>query len=330
MTEESTPEITSAEDTSAVVETSDTVDTSATPEISSNEPETEINKADETEKETEPKLLAGKYKTVDDLEKAYKESEKFVNKAREYEKQLQAYHEAEEQARQQREIAARSQGFNDASEQEFRFDVKNHEFLRYVQAMESSLSGEAYNRAYQALSKYQNTGNPQDLAMAQACFSPAVISEIARDTARYESERSVTYQEEVRNRHFAEVKNTLETFARETDGWLDSKERQDIIGLAVNLTGGNIDLPRVKELVDAVEKSAIERYKNEQKAIAENKAVQNSLQAPEGNGTVINGEKWLTREEYNALTPEQESKQYDKIIRQIELEKSGKLPRMLT
>ena len=71
MTEESTPEITSAEDTSAVVETSDTVDTSATPEISTNEPETEINKADETEKETEPKLLAGKYKTVDDLEKAY-------------------------------------------------------------------------------------------------------------------------------------------------------------------------------------------------------------------------------------------------------------------
>lgn len=331
MSDESTPETKTAEDTSETVDNFDTVASGAAPETTTSEPETGGNSADKIEgKDEEPKLLAGKYKTVDDLEKAYKESEKFVNKAKEYEKQLKAYRDAEEKAREQREIAAKRQGFSDAEEQNFRYDVKNHEFERYVQALETTLTGEAYNRALAALSRYQNSGNPRDLEAAQACFNPAIVAEIARDTAIFEHQRSQLYQQDMSNRRIESIRRNLEDFAVSTQGWLDPKERQDLVGMAVNITGGDIDLVKVKELIDSVEKAAVDRYIAETKAASENKSVQDSLQPPLSGVPALNGDKWLTREEYNALTPEQESRQYEKIVRQIELEKAGKLPRMLT
>ena len=40
--------------------------------------------------------------------------------------------------------------------------------------------------------------------------------------------------------------------------------------------------------------------------------------------------KWLSKEEFYKLTPQQETEQYDLIVEQIKLEKQGLLPRMLT
>lgn len=66
------------------------------------------------------------------------------------------------------------------------------------------------------------------------------------------------------------------------------------------------------------------------KAAAENREMQGSLTAPNNNAPAAKGETWLTREDYNNLSEAEFDKQYDKIARQIELEKAGKLPRMLT
>lgn len=333
MTEETTPEINSQSDTSGVVEQNDTtVDQTATaPETQTqtSEPNANADTADETAK-TEPQLLAGKYKTVDELVKAYKESEKFVTRSSELEKELQKYRQAEEQQKQQKEAEARRRGFNDADELQLNFDVKNHEFLSYVQAMETRLSGDAYNKVQQALTRYQQTGNPQDLQIAQSYFNPSIVSQIARETALYEEQRRGQYSEQLKQRRFGEIKQNLEQFAKETEGWLDPKERQDIVGMAINITGGDVDLKQVKGLIDALETAAIERYKAEQQAIAENKAVQNSLKTPTLEGNIQNGEKWITKEEYYNMSKEEENKLSDKIIRQIKLENEGKLPRMLT
>lgn len=333
MSDESIPATALQEDTSAAVANSDTAAIEAAPEATATEPEGKEDVTADTElkkENTEPRLLAGKYKSVDDLEKAYKESEKFVTKAKEYEKQLTAYREAEEQARERREIEAQRLGFSDADEQNFRFDVKNHEFCRYVQALETTLSGEAYNRALVALTRYQSSGNPRDLEAAQACFNPAVVAEIAKDAALFEQQRAEEYRQSVSTRRLATIRQNLEEFAQKSQDWLTPKERQDLVGMAVNVTGGNIDLDAVKALIEAAENAAIARYKAQTEAEADNKDVQNSLQIPSGGSALSNGEHWLTREEYNALTPEQESKQYEKIVRQIELEKVGKLPKMLT
>lgn len=335
MTEESTPEISTAEDTSQIATNSETVvnqtnDTTTTPEVALSEPETVNNDtADKTETPTNNELLAGKFKTVDDLTKAYKEAEKYVTKSKELEKQLQTYRDIENKAKEEREAVARRQGFNDAEQQQLDFDVKNHEFLAYVDAL-STLTGEAYKKAYEALGKYQNSLNPRDLMTAQAYFSPATVSKISGDTALYHQKRIAEYRKNAEQKRFEAVKQNLEEFAKETEGWLDPKERQDIIGEAIKLTGGNVDLRQLKTLIDSVEKSAVDRYIAEQKAVNENKAVQNSLQTPTGANNVDSGEHWFTKEEYNKLTPEQESKNYDKIVRQIQLENEGKLPRELT
>ena len=78
------------------------------------------------------------------------------------------------------------------------------------------------------------------------------------------------------------------------------------------------------------EKAAVDRYIAESKAAAENREMQGSLTAPNNNAPAAKGETWLTREDYNNLSEAEFDKQYDKIARQIELEKAGKLPRMLT
>ena len=176
MTEETTPENVAAEETSAAVSETGTANVDNAPETNGTEPEAGNKTAANTDTSEPEKLLAGKYKTVDELEKGYKEAQKFVTKAAEYEKKLKAYQAAEETAREQREIAARRQGFNDADERELQFDIKNFEFQNYVQALETTLSGDVYTRAYNALLRYQNTGNPQDLSVARSCFTPDTVA----------------------------------------------------------------------------------------------------------------------------------------------------------
>ena len=330
MTEETTPEATLETDTSAAENTaSDTVDEVTAPEAAEPEPETGEAEAEESGEKSAPQLYAGKYKTVDELEKAYKESEKFVTRAKEYEKQLQAYRDAEEASKAEREAEAKRAGFADDASRQFVFEVKNQEFMQYVRALDA-LDGEAKAKATAALSRYQNTVNPRDLEMAQSFFPPMIIAEIAKNTALFEEECAKIHANERMTRSLAESKARLEAFAKETGDWLNAKERQEIVALAINLTGGRADLSEVKRLIDMAEKAAVDRYIAEKNAAAENREMQGSLTAPNSSAPAAKGEKWLTREDYNNLSEAEFDKQYDKIARQIELEKAGKLPRMLT
>lgn len=331
MTEETTPEETLATDTSAAENAaSDTAAITTAPETTTAEPgniETEADKSGE--EEAPQQLYAGKYKSVDELEKAYKESEKFVSKAKEYEKQLKAYREAEEASKAEREAEAKRAGFSDESSRQLVYEVKNREFMQYVRALDA-LEPEARTKAQAALSRYQYTVSPKDLEAAQSFFPPMVIAAIAKDTALFEEERAKVYENERKTRSLAESKARLEAFARETGDWMNPKERQEILALAINLTGGEADLSEVKRLIDMAEKAAVDRYVAESKAAAENREMQGSLSAPAGGTPPAKGEKWLSREDFNALSDAEFDKQYDKIARQIELEKAGKLTRMLT
>lgn len=201
--------------------------------------------------------------------------------------------------------------------------------MQYVRALEA-LDGEAKAKAAAALSRYQYTVNPKDLETAQSFFPPMVIAEIAKDTALFEEERAKVHESERMTRKLSESKARLEAFAKESGDWLNAKERQEIVALAINLTGGEADLSEVKRLIDMAEKAAVDRYIAESKAAAENREMQGSLTAPNNNAPAAKGETWLTREDYNNLSEAEFDKQYDKIARQIELEKAGKLPRMLT
>lgn len=331
--DESTPLDNVAKDTSAAALNSETANNDAAsvnaPEDPANEPNGTEIKADETEtKPEEPKLYAGKYKSVEELENGYKEAEKYINKANELEKQLKSYTDAEQKAAAERENVAKQAGFDNETQQRLFYDVKNHEFKRYVEAL-STVSGENFAKAQNALLRYQQTGNANDLAAVKSCFLPDVIEAIAKDTAKFEAQKSSEYYQYQENLSWKNKKAALEQFAKDTGDWLNPKERQEIVGLAVNITNGDIDLPTLKNLIDACEKQAVDRYIAEQKAAAENNEAQNSLTPPNA-APSGNGEHWFSNADVAAMSESEFDKNAKKIEEQILLEKSGKLPKMLT
>lgn len=328
--ENSTPSEGMIENDTSSVDTLDTSVASSEPEVNTNEPDTQTDGAENTDTNPSEQLIFGKYKSIEEAEKGYKEAEKSFNRVAELEKQLKAYHDAEEKAREQREIEARNAGYSDANEQEVKYEIANHEFKRYCEAMETTLTGDAYNKAYKYLEAYQQTGNTQYLDAAKEFFSPAVISKIAGDVALYGEKALGDYRAKKMAESQNESKARLEEFAKANADWIGSKERQDILGMAIELSGGNVDFARAKSVIDALETAAIAAYEKKQKAIAENKDVQDSLLSPQSGGNPQTARKWLTREDFNRMTPEQEKANYDLIVEQINLENQGKLPRALT
>lgn len=322
MADESTPLEGDVEDTS--VDTQNT-DTAQAPVEETIEPDTKQEEAESQEEQ----LIFGKYKTIEEAEKGYKEASRSITKVAELEKQLNAYKEREEKALSDREERAKSLGFNNADEQAIDFDVKSHEFDLYVQALETTLSGDAYNKVYQALLNYQQTLNPKALQVAKAYFDTDVITKIAGDVAIYKNNAYNKYAGEKRASRMSEINKMVTEFAKSTGDWLNPKERQDIVGMAINITGGNIDLPKLKTLIDSIESMAVKSYQDKLNAESENEQLTGSLTSPTSTQNP-SGEKWFTREEYMNMSEAEEKANFDKITRQIELEKQGKLPRRLT
>lgn len=328
--ENSTPSEEKTLSDTSEVKTADTPETGAEPTVATTEPESGSSGAEQTNNNPTEQLIFGKYKNIEEAEKGYKEAERAVTKAAELEKQLKAYQDKEEQAQQQREIAARELGYSDANEQEVRLSIARHEFKRYCDALETRLSGDNYTKAYNALYAYQQSGNRDYLDMAKGYFPASVISLISGDVALY-SERALN---EYRDRKALETqqqyKAQLEAFAKDNTEWLAPKERQDAVGLLIQLSGGNVDFATAKAAIDALEAYAVSEYTKKQSENQENQNVQNSLLSPTGGNVSSGDKKWLTKEEYYNLTPEQEKANYDLIAEQILLEKQGKLPKMLT
>lgn len=239
----------------------------------------------EPEKITEP-LIFGKYKTLEEAEKAYKESERAIKEKAELEKRLQTYHDQEEKARLDREIEAKQQGFSDVEAKQMDFEVKNFEFMRYAEALEIGYCGEDYELAKEALARYQSSLNPHDLAEAKKYFDPEAIEKIASNTALYRNQKSTEYCQSLQSKQVASVRGNLENFVKETADWLDVQERGAVIAEAVNLAGANVDLNKVRSLVDAIEAGAVKRFQEQQKVEMENTTQKAKLQSPTGNSVV--------------------------------------------
>ena len=194
-TEISTPAETEAEDTSTIVEP-DTSDTSTVePEVTeAAETETE---AQVTEQVTEEKLYAGKYKSVEDLEKGYNEAQKSVAKASEFEKkynELVQRQQAEiERIAQQRLQQAQQRGFNSIEAQEIADKVQVAEFEYYANNL-NQVAPEYYQEVQGHLLNYYNTGHKAYLDEAKRYFTSDFIERVANEKSRYESQLRGEYQ----------------------------------------------------------------------------------------------------------------------------------------
>ena len=197
-TEISTPVETVAEDTSTIVEP-ETSDTSTVEPEVTDTAETET-KAEEV---TEERLYAGKYKSIEDLEKGYSEAQKSVAKASEFEKkynELVQRQQAEiERIAQQKLQQAQQRGFNSIEAQEIADKVQVAEFEYYANNL-NQVSPEYYQEVQGHLLNYYNTGHKAYLDEAKRYFTSDFIERVANEKSRYESQLRGEYEAQQRQR----------------------------------------------------------------------------------------------------------------------------------
>jgi hypothetical protein len=184
-TEISTPVEETVTDTSSIDEPVEITDTP--PE----EPETEVNTAEteteaaevQTQGQEEQVLLAGKYKTQEELEKGYLELQKLMSKPNEYEQKYNELVKAQEEKERkyQEELLrnANAQGFRTVEEQQADEQIKASELTWYAENLH--LVPEEYREGVRAkLRDYIN--NPRDinsLKIAESYYPIDFVKEVA-------------------------------------------------------------------------------------------------------------------------------------------------------
>lgn len=169
----STPEVTADDVTTSNVDVTDDVTTS-TDEVTNADTTAETG----TENGEEPKLYAGKYKTIEDFEKGYAE----LNKVYTQNQQIQSkYNELLKQQEAQQAIQlekAKQNGFNTVAEQEINDRLIAEEFTAYANAI-NAINPENYEAVRSNLLNYYSTANRAYLDEAKRYYPSEFIENIA-------------------------------------------------------------------------------------------------------------------------------------------------------
>lgn len=286
----STPADATVTDTSTTVEPTNNVDTSTA------EPNTDVNTAEtgtnaQDGEPTEPTLYAGKYKTVEELEKGYKESQKVFNEKAEIEKKyndlLQQKETEYQKAEQQRLEQARQRGFKTAVDAEIADKVKVAEFEYYANNL-NSVPAESFDTVRQYLLEYYSSGNDSFLNEAKRYFPSNMIENIALEKSKYEAQlrnEALTKQRQIDDANAQKLADVLRADYAEFLG--DIKENAPKAeALKMFCNNGLIQSKEDMQVFQNVY-SNIEKYVKEQaiKEYEANKAIEATKQR-----TVIDGE----------------------------------------
>lgn len=317
----STPADTTVTDTSATVEPTNDVDTSTT------EPSTDVNTAEtgtETQDggQTEPTLYAGKYKTVEELEKGYKESQKVFNEKAEIEKKyndlLQQKETEYQKAEQQRLEQARQRGFRTAEDAEISDKVQVAEFECYANNL-NYINPEHTDTVRQNLLNYYNTGNQAYLNEAKRYFPSDLIENIALQKSQYEQQLRNQFAEKRKqfdDMNASKLAETLKTDYAEFLSDLDSNApKAEALKMFCNT--GLINTPEdmkvfqdvYSNIVNFAKEQAIKEYKAN-KAIEATK--QGAVIAEGADSYNVNSDKLPTYEQIANMSDAEYAKAYEK------------------
>ena len=313
-TEISTPVETDV-DTSVDVEP-ETVETDTDTSIT--EP-TEVQPTAETETGTqdpqEPVLYAGKYKTVEELEKGYAETQKFVNKASEFEKkynELVARQQQEyEKAQAERLHQAQTRGFNSIEQQEIADKVTVAEFEHYANNLHT-LPPELSETARQNLLQYYQTGYKGYLEEAKRYFPSDFIENVALAKSQMEHQLKSEYETKRQYEENAQAQKLADTLKADFAefladigtnegkakalksfcdvGSINSKEDMQVL---VDIYGQIAKFEREQAIKEFEAQKAIEETKN--KAVIE--SANNNIPS-DGNNLTYEAIKNMSQEEF--------------------------------
>ncbi len=276
-------------------------------------------------------LLAGKFKTTQELEKAYLEISQALENHEHIVKELEYYRAQLQEEKKRHDADAALLGYASAEEKQFADFLRQKEYEDYMDVCQKGACREMTQEALKALKKYRISQKEEDLEFAKQFFPSEIVNVITRYTISAFEKGRLEIARQKEYRQMMEKASKLSQLMEKYKDWLKNQERRDIFNAAFGLANGDLDPELTIHLVESIENSAVREMMAKEKAKAENQELTENLNMSFSAASVPSGkeEGWITRAQFNAMSPEEYDKNYDRILKQIQLEKEGKLPRRL-
>lgn len=214
--------------------------------------------ADEPAPVEEPKLILGKFKTQEDLEKAYQNLEKrFGEKAQEV-KQVE-------------------QVTGDDFDYAVRSKVAEENWKLVEKAFETIAKPEDYKEAQFLLSQFKRTGDLATFEKARGFLDPRIDRRLEVDTMNTEAriwQQASAHKQEILMKP---VVDELDKMAEEDPEFMNDQQNQNLLAMAIKLNPTTVDVRAVKKAIEEYRKlsyqKGFEAAKKEVAKQAEKKAV---------------------------------------------------------
>lgn len=195
----------------------------------------------EPQPEPEPEPILGKFKTQDDLIKAYQNLEKQLTK----------------KSQQVADVAkVQSSDFDKLVDEH----ISNAAWNLIGQAVNTITDPEHHKEALYALEMYKRTGDGVHLEKARGFLDPRIDRRLEVDFMNQSAairQEANKYRDEI---ELQPVQQALEELEEEDPDWLAEESHQNLIAEAIKLNR-KVDVKSVKAMIQAVEEKAVERYK---------------------------------------------------------------------
>lgn len=195
----------------------------------------------EPQPEPEPEPILGKFKTQDDLIKAYQNLEKQLTKK-------------------SQQVAETAKVQSDDFDKLVQDNISNAAWGLINNAVNTIVDPEQHKEALYALEMYRRTGDGAHLEKARGFLDPRVDRRLEVDFMNQSAairQEANKYRDEI---EMQPVREALEELEEEDPDWLAEETHQNLIAEAIKLNR-KVDVKSVKAMIKAVEEKAVERYK---------------------------------------------------------------------
>lgn len=189
----------------------------------------------------DPEPILGKFKTQDDLIKAYQNLEKQLTKK-------------------SQQVAETAKVQSDDFDKLVQDNISNAAWGLINNAVNTIVDPEQHKEALYALEMYRRTGDGAHLEKARGFLDPRVDRRLEVDFMNQSAairQEANKYRDEI---EMQPVREALEELEEEDPDWLADETHQNLIAEAIKLNR-KVDVKGVKAMIKAVEEKAVERYK---------------------------------------------------------------------
>lgn len=185
--------------------------------------------------------ILGKFKTQDDLIKAYQNLEKQLTKK-------------------SQQVAETAKVQSDDFDKLVQDNISNAAWGLINNAVNTIVDPEHHKEALYALEMYRRTGDGVHLEKARGFLDPRVDRRLEVDFMNQSAairQEANKYRDEI---EMQPIREALEELEEEDPDWLSDENHQNLIAEAIKLNR-KVDVKGVKAMIKAVEEKAVERYK---------------------------------------------------------------------